>query len=601
LRSVAGFLRTTHHRLVGGSDGRVVRIDPGILATVRHWRRYLAIALAVVLVLVVVRVVYVARHRQAPPGPGQIALTPGPVLITPASPVPTAVPTTLYVLSAQTLVKLKPSEIITIRAIQGLVNRDAPTIFILLTYGAVHDQDWLSVLTRTYKARVIDKPDSTRHIDQLSWYVKEFRSHFAGYVLFDAASAAAGGPSTDLAISLAGVLNAIPIDRNNSSLIQVAKSAGLKQLEDVSNRDYDWLMSSSYWPKFNRDAIYFNQPSGLQPGADYAVARRMAAFWDDVRNDPQMATMAKMLSSQRPGGIVFGWGYTDDQHREDIFVGMASRFTQSVLDPPPNLSVYMHYPLQQALKNLAPPARPTNTNAHYVAFLYSDGDNPKVIFNELTKPGNDRYASPFRGKIPIGWTLPPTIPELAGPVVNQIYVMATPADVFLSGPSGYGYAFPSLIPQKQIFAAQTQEAMVRLGLHDVLVLDTNGATGFTHAALDPLTAQPNVASVFFTAFNGVNQPRLGSVLWSNGKPVLPTATLDRKSGEGAGAMVARAASGLNSLPKDATSPAGYTVVYVDFWSVSMTDLHNLMSSLDPNVVVVRPDVLAAMAQANIRH
>jgi hypothetical protein len=58
---------------------------------------------------------------------------------------------------------------------------------------------------------------------------------------------------------------------------------------------------------------------------------------------------------------------------------------------------------------------------------------------------------------------------------------------------------------------------------------------------------------------------------------------------------------LNSLPTDATAASGYSVVYVDFWSISMTDLHRIMTGLNPNLAVVRPDVLAAMAGAHIRH
>ena len=209
--------------------------------------------------------------------------------------------------------------------------------------------------------------------------------------------------------------------------------------------------------------------------------------------------------------------------------------------------------------------------------------------------------SPLRGKFPVGWSLPPIISNLAGPLVSQIYATATPQDQFLAGPSGYGYAYPSLISQKQLFGAETQQMMARLDLHGVLILDTDGKTGFSHAAIDPLTAQPNVQSVFFQAFNGRNQPGAGTVLWSNGKPVLPTVVLYRQPGQVNQPIAEAFVSKLNSLPRDATSPAGYTVVYCDFWSVSMTDLNQIVSSLDPNVVVVRPDVLAAMAQAKIPH
>lgn len=560
------------------------------------------VAAAVVLVLVVLAVRYVVRHREIANAPHPSS---SPLVIVPVTPAPNVGATSLYIVTRATAlkwVKADPGEIITVRAMQGLINRNgAPAMFVLEDSGPVHDQDWLNVLSKKYKAAVISQPDSSHPIDDLGWYIQKFRPDFAGYVLFDNASSKAGGPSANLALSLAGALNAIPIDRNDSALIQTAQSAGLKQLDDVSNRDYAWLKSSPYWASFDRSAIYFNDPQGISDGGDYAVAHRMAVYWDDVRSDPTMQTMSMMLSDQHPGGVVYGWGYTNAQYREDVFVGVASRFNQSLMDTPPNLSVYMHYQLQQPLKNSPTPALPTDTRKHYVAFVYSDGDNPRVIFNQLTLPGNDRYESPLRGKFPVGWTLPPTIPELAGPVVAQMYAAATPQDEFLAGPSGYGYAFPSLIPDKQRFGAETQQTMSNLGLRDVLVLDTDGKTGFTNAALDPLTAQPNVQSVFFTAFNGRNQPGGGALLWSNGKPVLPTRVLFRPTGQGNEPIADAFAATLNSLPTDATSPAGYTVVYVDFWSVSMTDLNQIVSRLNSNVEVVRPDVLAGLAQANIRH
>ena len=527
------------------------------------------------------------------------------MIIAPGSPAPNVGPTTLYVIDtaiAVQWVRSDPGEVITARAIQGLVNRKGvPSIFILEDRGSVHDQDWLNVLALKYRATVVTEPDAAQPIDELTWYIQKFRADFAGYVLFDNASSRTGGPSANLALSLAGVLNAIPIDRNDSSLIQAAKSAGLNQLDDVSNRDYAWLKASQYWSSFNRNAVYFNSPTGISDGGDFAVANRMPVFWDDVRNDHQMQTMSMMLSDQNPGGIVYGWGYTNVQYREDVFVAVASRYNQSLMDTPPNLSVYMHYPLQQPLKNTPTPSLPTDTHKHYVAFVYSDGDNPRVIFNELTLPGNDRYESPLRGKFPVGWTLPPTIATLAGPIVSQLYASATPKDEFLAGPSGYGYAFPSLIPDSQVFATETQQAMARLGLRDVLVLDTDGKTGFNHSAVDPLTADPNVQSLFFSAFNGRNQPGRGTVLWSHGKPVMSSITLFRRAGQPNLPIAASFASMLNSLPTDATSASGYTVVYVDFWSVSMTDLDQIVSGLDPNVQVVRPDVLAAMMQANIPH
>jgi hypothetical protein len=564
-----------------------------MLPGVHNRNRWVAAGVAAALVLVALVGIAVYRRHHQPTGGSSAGVN--------ASPQPTGTvgPTPLYVVSTASLqqwIKRDPGENVTFRAIQGMANRGGPAIFLLQSSGPVHDQDWLHLIQSKYRAQVVSNSDSTNRITELTWFITRFRPLFAGYVLFDFGGVQ--GSSANVALSVAGAIDAIPIDQSDSTLVQAAKNAGLQQIEDVRGRDYGWLKSSKYWSRFNRNAIYFNAPNTLSTGADLAVAQRMAVYWDDVRSDPSMNTMASMLGDQKPGGIVFGWGYTDAQHREDIFIDVSSRFSQSLMDTPSNLSVYMHYPLQGTLTPPARPALPTDRSKHYVAFLYSDGDNPRVILNELTKGGNDRYDSPLRGKFPVGWTLPPTIPSLAGPVVSQIFATATPNDEFIAGPSGYGYAFPSLIPQKQLFATQTEQEMATLNLSNVLILDTSGTSGFTHQALDPLTAEGRVQGVFFTAFNGRQQPAQGSILWSNGKPVLPTVTLQRNAGQG-NKPIANATTYLNAAPADLTSAAGYTVVYTDFWTISMSDLWHIVQGLGPTVEVVRPDVLAAMVAANV--
>ena len=564
-----------------------------------RWSRVLAALLAVVLLIGIVDLAYHLRQRRLAathPSPSVPAAT-----LPAASP---AGPTQLIVVDRPILapwVKRDAGEVVTVRALQGLLNRSAPTLFVLQDLPGGHDEDWLRLLSQSYAATLVTKPDSTRRIDDLAWYLTAYRSRLAGYIVFDGSKRASDGPSANVALSLAGALDAVPIARTDTQLLQAASAAGLKQLADVSGDDYAWLKSSSYWGQLSRDAVYLNQPSGIMTGADYAVAQGMAVFWDDVRGDRDMRTMSDMISGQRAGGFVFGWGYTDDQYREDVFVSVASRFSQSVMDLPANISVYMHYPLGAKLANRPAPPAPTDLATHYVAFVYSDGDNPRVVFDDLTKPGNDRYASPQRGKIPIGWTLPPALPDLAAPVVAAVYGAATADDVFLAGPSGYGYTFPSEIPAKQLYAAKTQEAMARMDLHSALVLDYDGGSGFTPAAVGPLMSQPNVGALFFTAFNGRQQPAPASVLWSNGKPVIPTVTLYRPPGQGSLPIASKTDEYLNSQPRNARTAGGYTLVYVDFWSVSMSDIAQIVGGLDSHVVVVRPDVLAAMMTANVAH
>jgi hypothetical protein len=457
----------------------------------------------------------------------------------------------------------------------------------------------LNLLVNERKGALVSQPDAAKRIDDLTWYLQEFRSTFAGYILFDGGSE----HSIHVAISLAGILNAIPIDQGASGLLNAAHQAGLQQLVDVRNRDYDWLRSTVYWPQLNKNAIYFDRASaGDVEGADYAVAEQMASFEDDPRKDSGMSTMAAMIQDQRPGGIVFGYGYTDGTHGENLFVEQASRYDQSIMDTPPNLSVYMHFPSQSRLVNTAMPALPAAAaHRHYVAFIYSDGDNPRVILTKLTNPGGDRWDSSLRGTIPIGWTIPPTMPGYAPLALAKLFAEATPNDEFVAGPSGFGYAYPSAIDGKNVFAAETQAEMARVRLHSLMDLDVDGQAGFTNAAIDPLTAEPDVQEVFFTAFNGVNQPPVGTILWSNGKPVFPAYVMFRRPGFPNEDVVSPAVAALGSLSTDDTSPAAYTFVYLDLWSISMHDVADLIHRLGPIVEVVRPDVLAALARQNIAH
>src|SRR5438034_2370052 len=190
-----------------------------------HWRRYLAVAVAVLLVIVAIRVVIFVRHRAAtPPTPVPATMAPGGGA-------------TVYVIDKQTMVgwlNTDSGSLITIAAIQGLVNRgQSPWIFLTREEKGTHDLDWLKLLSDQFGVNAVTKPDSSRHIDKLEWYLQEFRSTFQGYVLFDGAGSQAEA-SPNLALSLAGILDAVPINKSDQSLVQAAKSQGLTQVADMS-------------------------------------------------------------------------------------------------------------------------------------------------------------------------------------------------------------------------------------------------------------------------------------------------------------------------------------------------------------------------------
>ncbi len=499
-------------------------------------------------------------------------------------------PGTLYVMDTAVLRGLSFGAQVTFQSLQGVVNRESPPqIFLSTNDGERHDDDWLRVLTEEYGVSYV------RQNDYL-WYLSTFRSRLSGYVLFDSHKP----ESVNVALSLAGLLDAVAVDVRDDWLVAIVEELGLPQLLDVRSRDSLWLRQSEYWPQFNKDGIVQLHPlAGLPNLRDFGVANRMAFFYNDTPRDPDFQLMRQMIDDLNPGAAVYGWGYTDRTYQESGFVGTATVFNLGTVpaDQAGNLSVYMHYPLRDKLTRPPRPSLPTETNVHYVTFIMSDGDNVQVMLNKFAHPAHDLYASPKRGQVPIGWTVPPMLAQVAPPIMEWLYQQATPNDDFIAGPSGWAYVFPAVWPDRASLGAKTQALMELTDMRSLVSLDVNqGGIGFNPITLDPLTAQPNVDGVFFVAYDWAD-PAPGAMLWSNGKPVFSMMRLGYI--KPAREEIDDVAAVINSRPKDATSPAGYTVVYAHLWGTTVSDLVALAEKLGPNVRVVRPDVFLALASQNI--
>jgi hypothetical protein len=124
----------------------------------------------------------------------------------------------------------------------------------------------------------------------------------------------------------------------------------------------------------------------------------------------------------------------------------------------------------------APPPSPAyDPNRTYVAFVIGDGDNIRYIFStrrawleqRLAACASDPQACP-----PLTWTISPHLPDLAPDVLHWYFASAarTGADTFMLPPSGYQYAYPSMMPDavQSTFARRTEEVARLLGTRSVV-------------------------------------------------------------------------------------------------------------------------------------
>lgn len=152
-------------------------------------------------------------------------------------------------------------------------------------------------------------------------------------------------------------------------------------------------------------------------------------------------------------------------------------------------------------------------NVHTVCFLMTDGDNIQWLLSGFEV--DNWYGSPYRGKVPLGWTISPALGRLAGPALEWIYSNATESDYFVAAPSGVGYIYPDYYPDLQSYAALTSQFMEKTDLSIINVI----AGGNDTSLVTPFLEQDNIDAVFyylFSSYVGMN----GQIDFINEKPVI---------------------------------------------------------------------------------
>jgi hypothetical protein len=455
--------------------------------------------------------------------------------------------------------------------LQGLVaKRSTEQIYIDAAGGAG--------LWREYLATRYGVP---QRVETNVWsLLRHFLPLVSGYVLYDAQRP----DSLNVATSLAGPLNGV-----------VAEDAFEARVREIglTNRLFDasaWDEARAWRelrPRFHpRLVIEQREPLAIFL-RDYAVLANAFTFFDAR---PELR--GTVFQSLAPDALCFGWGSGE----EGQFIAQASRLGVTTVpsDWARNLSTLSSV-REGALRQHELPARPVETNVHYVTFVATDGDN--VQWNLGGMPAY--FNHPARGRFSMGWTISPSLVDLAPAALRWFYEHASngPAhDGFIVGPSGHGYMNPSHYPPAELdqHVRRLNALMARGGLNIVQVIDHNA---FGRLDLwDKFTAQPAVDAVFYLEFAPYHGAR-GAIAFSNGKPVI--AARHSLWGGMAGADDVSVAKKLNEALRNPYSASGYSVVPVHVWSKKLSDVAKVVEQLAAHVRVVAPDELVRLVRTNL--
>jgi hypothetical protein len=412
-----------------------------------------------------------------------------------------------------------------------------------------------------------------------------------GYVLCDEAGAQA-------AVSVAGVLQAVVVPE---SLQSAAEAADLTMLEDVRGWSDLTLRRSRYFSQLSR-TVAFSQPVSYAPKlVDYAVMA--GAYFGFCDSDNQLALRGQ-YAFLRDNAVVFGWNSVLGEYGT---VKALSSLNACLIpaDHACNLSVLSGFPSVDLKQATADESASVESPHHTVCLFMSDGDNLQWILSSYNTATH--FASPLRGKFPMGWGLPASLNAAAPAMASWLYANAAPGDEFIMMLSGLGYTFPSHWTNPFALRRMDRalsEQMAKADLHIAAVLDDGG---FSHRALDVLAGQESVSGVFWLDYSDYAGMK-GSERLSHGKPIVSAKY--KLWYDHPGGSPEEIAAAVNAASRDPSDPDAYSLIVIHAWSGldsegnfsgsgdAMAAVDKMVAAFDDDVRVVTPSAFsAALADA----
>jgi len=330
---------------------------------------------------------------------------------------------------------LTPDEEITFSALQGLINKTKPRVYLLDSGADEGTYTWANTSLVGFTSRILYS-NATRYN-----LIAKYANQLAGVVLYD--------PSVsihyrNLASTVAGLSNAIPA----TPAIQAALTGlgiNLPVVADLTTLTYTTPVDiynhlyNTYWPACNKRVIVSANPSDtgdLHHTRDIATATGGAVVWLSTTSSSERTVLRKFLADMSPGqAIVLGW-YTTE--RSGIVT--ATPYGIGTIPADFYISGTVYGGTDHRIRIPAVPNKPTLQNKIYLCLFISDGDNAQYVQRAMRKIWDQNTSS--RGIYPLNWTIAPGMVDLGPALLNYYYTTATTKDCFVAGPSGMGYLMP---------------------------------------------------------------------------------------------------------------------------------------------------------------
>lgn len=449
-----------------------------------------------------------------------------------------------------------------IATLAGLVNRNSPE---LVLGGSKWDEVnapeyWLTDLAQYVPIRI------AYYSGDPAWFINRYKSLISGYVRYDAAS-------INRATSLAGVLNGIIV---NDSTLSLATAAGLTQIADARGMT-DAGIYNAYAAQWNKNYYINLATSYSYRHKDFSVANKVFIAYEP-------SNINTILNNLNNHSRVFGYGPD-----ERSFFQKVSDYNQTAVvgENIIGMSAFSKWDTpRKAQKTHTSPAKPTEPDVHYVAFVMSDGDNLAFLRGAFVNSA-DYYASPLRGTFTMNYDMTPSTADLHPLLMNYLYDKASRGankDYFITA-GGQGICFPSRLPDKAGYAVKCAQAMALADHNIISILDES----YNTTVMNHLTAQRQILGGVYKTWSGGYKDRNGQITWHNGKPIV---SIKYSLWDGIQSKE-YIKDQLNAQPRSPlTNTGSYSIVNVHPWSPTpMQNVKWIVDNLHPKVRVVTVEEL----------
>ena len=487
----------------------------------------------------------------------------------------------------------------TIIALQGLVARDNPQIFI--DFGYETNRNALNEFEKAGHTLVYN--DEAGNPWKFDTVISKFKSYIAdsGYTLY---ATVEDHGQLNTAINLTTLNGWLPVTPADEETVM---QLGLEKKADISGDNIDLKYLKNFYKEhkdsFRNDSLvhmyYYAQ--GMR---DFAVQQKIFVIYIEDADFEARLFRDSIMKDLEPSASIFGWC-----QYEIKFTESASRYGHYVIpsDHSYNLSILSSFNATDE-KFDAPYEGNVELDPekHYVAIVYSDGDNLQWIQNGF---GEFHTWQSYGLNTPVSWTFAPIASELADVDVKRTLANSGNA-TFITGRSGGGYARITNMNSKELeaFSDYTASIMLESGLGIMTLLDEIKYETFDYSMQKRLG--------YFSRYNNIKGGILqldpndyagggGRVYFSDDKPFVSVGfSLWHPSGnasEVTNEWLAEQAAIINAKSADIKTINGYTVINVHPWTVGPDELAYFVSQLDDGVEVIPVDELLAAVEQNIPH